>query len=64
MDSDSYLERLRSIREKYGCQKNYQYVQKNTEVLYPLTQTQGCEQKKKRIEDRSFTSYSPLHQGQ
>lgn len=62
MDAENYLERLRSIREKYGCQRNYQQGQKNTEFLYPLTQTGGYQPRTTTKQEQSLNSYSPFRQ--
>ena len=47
MAEENYLEKLKSIREKYHSQSSYDY-RANTEIMYPLSQ---------KVEERHHHEY-------
>lgn len=63
MNEAAYLERMRSIREKYGCQKSYQSLPKHSEFLYPLSQATQPHPQTPSPHD-SFSTHSPFHREQ
>ena len=65
MAEENYLEKLKSIREKYHSQSSYDY-RANTEVMYPLSQKvedkhyqEHYQHKERRSPERSYLQISP-----